>query len=70
MRYDYECENCNHAFEINQGIKDEPLKKCPECKKNTLFKVISGGSGILWRGNGKYKNQYYTKREKVEGKFL
>lgn len=41
--YIYECSKCEHSFEEFQKVSDKPLKKCPECGKNKLFKVITGG---------------------------
>jgi putative FmdB family regulatory protein len=38
--YEYECDNCNHNFEIRQDFDDKPLKKCPECRKNKLRRVL------------------------------
>ena len=43
LTYEYECENCGHSFEIEQSIKDSVKKKCPECKKYKLERLISGG---------------------------
>jgi putative FmdB family regulatory protein len=42
MRYDYECSNkrCRFGFEIHQRVSEEPLKKCPACKKRSLERVI------------------------------
>jgi putative FmdB family regulatory protein len=34
--YGYICDKCDHEFEIDQRIADEPLVKCPECKKKAL----------------------------------
>ena len=28
---DAHCRMCRDTFEVRQGIKDEPLKNCPEC---------------------------------------
>lgn len=39
--YEYRCESCKHEFETQQHFKDKPLKKCPECKKNKLERLIS-----------------------------
>ena len=41
--YIYECKACEHSFEEFQKMTDEPLKKCPECGKKKLFKVLTGG---------------------------
>ena len=59
--YEYECENCNHQFETQQSMSDDKLTKCPECKKNKLVRLISGGSGTIFKGSGFYKNDYGKK---------
>jgi putative FmdB family regulatory protein len=42
--YDYECKNCDHqVLDIRQSFDDDPLVKCPECKKNKLFRIVTGG---------------------------
>ena len=40
ITYDYECAACDHAFSIEQSIKDDALSKCPSCKKKKLQRVI------------------------------
>jgi putative FmdB family regulatory protein len=39
--YDYVCKECGHKFEIIQSMKDATLKKCPQCKKRKLYRVIN-----------------------------
>jgi len=56
--YEYECKKCGHTFEILQSIKDSPLKKCPECGKDSLKKIISGGAGLIFKGSGFYLTDY------------
>ena len=51
--YTYRCENCGVQFERQQSYTDEPLKRCPECNKNKLRKVITP-SGIVFKGSGWY----------------
>jgi len=48
--YEYTCEACGHKWEADQGIKDEPLKECPECKAAKAKRLISGGAFILMGG--------------------
>ena len=48
--YEYECETCGYKFEKLQGTSEEPLKKCPECGKNTK-RVISAGAGIIMKSS-------------------
>jgi len=41
--YAYRCESCGVHFERQQSFNDPPLKRCPECNKNSLRKVIGCG---------------------------
>ena len=54
--YDYQCDNCNHLFEAFQSFHDEPLSVCPECDTPALRRLISGGTGIIFKGSGFYVN--------------
>jgi putative FmdB family regulatory protein len=45
--YEYMCEECGHKFETFQSMTADPLKECPECKKEALRKVISAGMGVV-----------------------
>ena len=48
--YDYVCEGCDYELnDIEQSIKDKPLKKCPECGKLKLERVIYGGCHVSVR---------------------
>jgi putative FmdB family regulatory protein len=52
--YDYECASCGHTFDEFQAMSDEPLRKCPECGKNSLRRLIGGGLGVIFKGSGFY----------------
>jgi putative FmdB family regulatory protein len=56
--YDYECGKCGHKFEAFQSITADALKKCPECGKNGLQRLIGAGAGIIFRGSGFYITDY------------
>ncbi|HVJ69885.1 MAG TPA: zinc ribbon domain-containing protein [Caulifigura sp.] len=56
--YDYRCKKCGHTWETFQSIKAEPIKKCPECKKNQAERVIGPGAAILFKGSGFYLTDY------------
>jgi len=47
--YQYLCNNCEYAFEIEQSIKDAKKRKCPECKKSRLKRLI-GAPMIFVKG--------------------
>ena len=51
--YAYRCESCGVHFERHQSFNDAPLKRCPECNKNSLRKVI-GPVGVVFKGSGFY----------------
>ena len=52
--YSYKCDNCDVQFEKLQKFTDKPIKRCPECNKNTAHLVIQP-SGIIFKGSGWYK---------------
>jgi len=62
--YDYICNDCNKMHEYFQSMSDNPLTKCPECKKNSLRRVISGGTGLIFKGSGYYLTDYKNKKNK------
>src|SRR3954465_3481211 len=66
--YDYECDGCGHAFEEWQSFKDEPLTKCPECKKSKLRRLIGGGAAIIFKGSGFYETDYRSESYKAAAK--
>ncbi|MFA5038915.1 MAG: FmdB family zinc ribbon protein [Candidatus Omnitrophota bacterium] len=56
--YEYECKACGHRFEKSQSITAEPLKNCPQCHKPKAKRLISSGSGIIFKGSGFYATDY------------
>lgn len=56
--YDYECDACAHKFEHFQGINDPLLKKCPECNKPKLRRLIGAGGAVMFKGTGFYQTDY------------
>jgi putative FmdB family regulatory protein len=56
--YDYKCDACAHTFEEWQSFKDEPLTKCPACKKKKLVRLFGGGAAIIFKGSGFYETDY------------
>ncbi len=56
--YDYVCDACQHKFELFQSITEAHKKKCPECKKNKLRRLIGAGAAIMFKGSGFYITDY------------
>ena len=59
--YQYECSACGHDFEAFQSMMEKKLKKCPECGKLKLHRLIGRGSGIIFKGSGFYETDYKRK---------
>jgi len=49
--YDYLCEACGHEFELMQAMSAKVKKKCPECKKLKLIRLIGGGGAAIVKGD-------------------
>jgi putative FmdB family regulatory protein len=56
--YDYECDACDHKFELFQSIMAEVEKKCPKCKKMKLRRLIGTGAAVVFKGTGFYQTDY------------
>ncbi len=52
--YEYVCDSCDHNFEVFLKMSDPPLSICPECGKEKLRQILSGGLGVNFRGTGFY----------------
>ncbi|MGH1538601.1 MAG: FmdB family zinc ribbon protein [Gammaproteobacteria bacterium] len=61
--YEYQCQACEAVVEELQKISDKPLKKCPECGKNKLEKLVSAPSFRL-SGTGWYETDFKTDNDK------
>jgi putative FmdB family regulatory protein len=60
--YEYECSNCKFYVEVLQKISDEPLKKCPSCKKQAMKKLVSAPAFRL-AGGGWYETDFKSDQE-------
>lgn len=63
--YEYKRED-GTTFEIRQNINDEPLKTCPDTGQK-VKRVISGGGGVLYKGDGWYVTDYKNNGAKKNG---
>jgi len=61
--YEYQCEKCEHQFDALQKLSDKPLKKCPECGKMALTKLISA-AGFRLKGGGWYETDFKSGNKK------
>ena len=68
--YDYECAKCGQ-MEIFQSMREDALTKCPECGSKRFSRLISGGAGVIFKGEGFWETDYnrsadYAKQAKAE----
>ncbi len=57
--YEYRCEK-GHVFEEFQSMLADPIQTCPICGSHA-DRVISGGTGLIFKGSGFYITDYAHK---------
>jgi putative FmdB family regulatory protein len=60
--YEYQCSSCSHHVEVLQKISDAPLRKCPDCGKQALKRLISAPVFRL-KGGGWYETDFKSDGE-------
>jgi len=60
--YEYECKQCGHQLEAMQKVNDAPLKKCPNCGKSSLQRLMSAPVFRL-KGSGWYETDFKSDDE-------
>jgi putative FmdB family regulatory protein len=63
--YEYKCLECDEVFDEFQKITDPPITKCKRCG-GEVKRLISGGSGLLFKGTGFYITDYRSESYKKE----
>jgi putative FmdB family regulatory protein len=61
--YEYQCKNCGHALEAMQKVNDAPLKKCPDCGKSQLTRLMSAPVFRL-KGGGWYETDFKSEQDR------
>jgi putative FmdB family regulatory protein len=56
--YDYQCDACDHEFELFQSISDPVKRKCPKCGKQKLRRLFGTGAAVVFKGSGFYQTDY------------
>ena len=60
--YEYECGACGHHLEAMQKLSDAPLRKCPDCGRQKLVRLISAPVFRL-KGAGWYETDFKSEQE-------
>lgn len=71
--YEYRCSTCGGRFEIIESITADARTTCPEAEcvsespedrgRGEVSRVVSGGAGVLFKGDGFYVTDYVRKGE-------
>jgi putative FmdB family regulatory protein len=64
--YEYYCQACDHEWEREQRISEDPVKSCPKCKARKAKRLISRTSFVL-KGSGWYSDLYSSGGAKKGG---
>ena len=59
--YEYECDACDHRFEVIQKFSDPPVATCPKCGGG-VHKVQSAPA-FQFKGSGWYITDYAKKKD-------
>lgn len=71
MTYDYQCLKCSNVQEEMHGMNETPKIICSKCNSENMKKMVSMGSGIIFKGSGwmtndlKFKNSMTKENEKA-----
>jgi len=60
--YEYQCSICGHTLEAMQKLHDAPLKKCPQCGKPQLQRLMSAPVFRL-KGGGWYETDFKSDQD-------
>ena len=60
--YEYQCDSCGHDLEVMQKVSDIWLKKCPECGKSSLKRLMSAPVFRL-KGSGWYETDFKSDQD-------
>ncbi len=61
--YEYRCAACDHYLDALQKMSDAPLRKCPECGKSQLRRLVSAPTFRL-KGSGWYETDFKGDKDK------
>jgi len=61
--YQYACPDCGYKFEQKQKFTDSALRKCPNCGRAHIYRVV-GPVAVSFKGSGWYITDSKSSTEK------
>ncbi len=65
--YNYFCPNCKEQFVYFQKMSENSLSNCEKCN-GEIHRIISGGTGLIFKGSGFYKTDYKQESKTTKSK--
>ena len=68
--YDYICSECGERFDHFQTMSSSVLTQKPNCEqeKCAVKRIVSGGTGLIFKGSGFYLTDYKNKDKTEKSK--
>ncbi|MBI88688.1 MAG: FmdB family transcriptional regulator [Candidatus Marinimicrobia bacterium] len=68
--YEYICKDCGERFDHFQSMSSPPLSRHEGCERkgSNVQRIVSGGSGLIFKGSGFYLTDYKNNKTKEESK--
>ena len=60
--YEYQCSGCGYHHEVLQKVADKSLRKCPECGRSTLKRLMSAPV-FRFKGGGWYETDFKSEKD-------
>jgi putative FmdB family regulatory protein len=72
-RYDYKCSKCEHVFEVQHSIHEDPKVKCEKCKAISNRQIsgrvnLYGTVGVDWNTDPSKVSQSMRDKAKAASK--
>ena len=63
--YNYYCNSCDSHFSYFQKMSELPLNSCESCG-GLVKRIITGGTGLIFKGSGFYLTDYKNDQKSTE----
>ena len=60
--YNYYCSDCDTHFSYFQKMSESPISSCENCG-GEVKRLITGGTGLIFKGSGFYLTDYKNGKE-------
>ena len=63
--YNYYCSDCDTHFSYFQKMSESPISSCENCS-GEVKRLITGGTGLIFKGSGFYLTDYKNSQKSTE----